>query len=118
MIGSPVTTPELPWTFATGSEKLTAPGGPLADVAMTAFLCCCSRAFRVGRWRLAAALLLIGLSGCASWKLHDDGFRDNDLSQSARKARSEKSDKSKDKDIDYGSLSEKGRQVERDLHAM
>ena len=84
---------------------------------MTAFLRCCSRTLRAGRWRLAIALLTLGLSGCASWKPHEDGFRDNDLSQSARKARSE-SDRSKDKDVDYGSLSEKGRQVERDLHSI
>jgi hypothetical protein len=86
-------------------------------MAMTALLRSCSRIFRLRRWRLAAVLLVICLAGCASWKPHDDWLRDNNLSQSARKARSEK-EPDKDKDIDYWSFSEKGRQVERDLHAM
>jgi hypothetical protein len=85
---------------------------------MTAFLDSCDKAFRLCWWSLAAAILALGLSGCASWKSHEDGLRDNDLSQSARKARSEPDKEDKDKKIDYWSFSEKGRQVERDLHAM
>ena len=56
-------------------------------------------------------ILVVGLSGCAGWNVRDEGFRENDLSQSARKARAEK----EDKDADYWSFSEKGRQIERDL---
>lgn len=83
---------------------------------MTALLDSCGKVFQLGRWPLAAAIVAIGLSGCASWKPREDGLRDNDLSQSARQARSETNKKGKD--IDYWSFSEKGRQVERDLHAL
>ena len=84
---------------------------------MTVFLHSCGRAFWfwLGRWRLAAVILVLGLSGCAGWNMKDEGFRKNDLSESARKARSDKEDREKDKDINYWSFSEKGRQVERDL---
>jgi hypothetical protein len=60
---------------------------------------------------LAAAVLAFGLSGCAGWNVKDDGFTENDLSQSARKARTP------EKDLDYWSITTKGQQIERDLHA-
>ncbi len=79
---------------------------------MTVFLHSCGRVFRLGRWRLAAMVLVFGLSGCAGWNVRDEGFGENDLSQSVRKARPQ------EKDVDYWSFSNKGRQIERDLHAM
>ena len=60
---------------------------------------------------MAAVALIVGLSGCASWKGHDDGFTDNDLSQSVRKARPQKND------ANSWGLTEKGRQIERDLNS-
>ena len=80
-------------------------------VAMTTLFHSCGRAFQTGRWCLAAAVLAFGLCGCAGWGVRDDGFSDNDLSASARKARPP------EKDIDYWSFSSKGQQIERDLHA-
>jgi len=50
--------------------------------------------------------------------MQDEGFRkNNDLSDTARKARSESDEKDADKDkkVNYWSFSEKGRQIERDL---
>ena len=84
----------------------------LAGVAMTAILHSCGKVFQLGRWRLAAVVLVLGLSGCAGWNVRDEGFSENDLSQSVRKARPQ------EKDVDYWSFSNKGRQIERDLHAM
>ena len=69
-------------------------------------------AFLLGRWCLMAALLVFSLLGCASWRMHDERFPENDLSQLVRKARPQK------KDVEYWSFSEKGRQIERDLPAM
>jgi hypothetical protein len=80
---------------------------------MIAFLCVCRRFFLFGRWHLAAILLIVGLSGCSGWNLRGEGFRDNDLSKSAQRARSEKGETKKD--IDYWSFSEKGHQIERDF---
>jgi hypothetical protein len=81
--------------------------------AMTILPHCCGKVFRPGwRW-LAMALLVVGFSGCAGWGVHDDGFAENDLSQTARKARPQQK-----KDLDYWSYSEKGRQIERDLPPM
>ncbi len=70
----------------------------------------CRGVFRSGRWWLAVVLTL-GLSGCKAWDTRKEGLRDNGLSQAARKARPEK----QEKNIDYLGLSEKSRQVERDL---
>lgn len=67
---------------------------------------------RFGRTCLAAILLLFALSGCAGWNVREEGFNDNELSQSVRKARPLKNE------ADYWSFSEKGRQIERDLNAM
>lgn len=76
----------------------------------------CGKMFRLGHWRLAAAVLALSLSGCAGWGVHDEGLRDNDLSQVARKARAGKKDsEQKDTDGGYLSFDEKGRQIERDL---
>jgi hypothetical protein len=68
---------------------------------------------------LAAGLLIGPVFGCAAWKARnqasvaDEGFAENDLSESVRKARPRKKT-----DSEYSSLSEKGRQIERDLNAM
>ena len=83
---------------------------------MTAFLRSCGTVFWLRRCRLTTTVLVFCLSGCAGWNVRDEGFRDNDLSQSVRKARPEKA--SQDKDINYWSFDERGRQIERDLHAM
>jgi hypothetical protein len=61
---------------------------------------------------LAAVAVIISLSGCAAWHLRDEKFSENELSQSVRKARPQKND------ILSSGLTEKGRQIERDLHAM
>jgi hypothetical protein len=68
-------------------------------------------------WRLhacwpAVCLLVLTFSGCAGWQGHDDAFPDNDLSQTLRKARPA------NQTIDYGGLSGRGRQIERDLPPM
>ncbi len=79
----------------------------------------CSTLIRSARWLPTAVMVMaVGLSGCTGWTLKDEGFRkNNDLSETARKARSvsEEKEKDKDKDINYWSFSEKGRQIERDL---
>jgi len=61
---------------------------------------------------LAAALLAVGLSGCAGWDTHDEGFHKNDFSESVRQARPPKTD------TEHWSFSSKGRQIEDDLNAM
>ncbi len=78
---------------------------------------------RPARWMPMVMLFLAaGLSGCAGWNMQDEGFRkNNDLSDTARQARSaddpkeKDKDKDKDKNVNYWSFSEKGRQIERDL---
>ncbi len=76
---------------------------------------------RPAHWMPAMMLwMAIGLSGCAGWNMQDEGFRkNNDLSDTARQARSaddpKEKDKDKDKKVNYWSFSEKGRQIERDL---
>jgi hypothetical protein len=83
---------------------------------MAPLLRSCFGAIISGRWWLAMVLAL-GLSGCKEWQTHDDGLRDNGLSQTARSARTANKDKDKSKDKDAGclGLSEESRQVERDL---
>lgn len=78
---------------------------------MTRLLHSGDRAFYFGRSCLVTAMLIVSLSGCAGWGLQDEGFHDNDLSKTVRKARSPKEEKK----VDYWSFSEKGQQVERDL---
>jgi hypothetical protein len=78
---------------------------------MMGLLHSCGKAFQFGRSCLVTAVLIGGLSGCAGWSLHDEGFPENDLSKTVRKARSPKEEKK----VDYWSFSEKGQQIERDL---
>ena len=66
--------------------------------------------FLGGRW-CVIALLAIFMVGCARWKVRDEGFGRNELSDMARKARPS------GEKLQYSSLSEKGREIERDLHA-
>lgn len=66
--------------------------------------------FRIGRCALLAATLL-GVAGCEAWKPHEETYPDNDLSKTVRKVRP------KNDDVDYSGLSERGRQIERDLSA-
>jgi hypothetical protein len=61
---------------------------------------------------LAVCLLVLAFSGCTGWRAHNDAFPDNDLSQTLRKARPA------NQAIEYGGLSERGRQIERDLPPM
>ncbi len=69
--------------------------------------------FRLGRWTLAATLAVcVLLSGCAGWNVREEGLHENEMSETVRKARPER------KDVDYRSFSDKGRQIERDLHAL
>ena len=79
---------------------------------MTALIHSCGSAFRRGLRCLAAVVLVAGISGCASWNVLDGKFSENDLSESIRMARPQ------EKDIEYWSFSNKGRQIERDLHAL
>ena len=81
-------------------------------VAMTALIHSCGSVLRRGFCRLAAVVLVVGISGCASWNVPDGGFSESDLSESIRKARPQ------EKDVEYWSFSNKGRQIERDLHAL
>jgi hypothetical protein len=79
---------------------------------MTALIHRCRWAFWIGAWRLAMMVLLLGLSGCAGHNVREDRFNENDLSQSVRKARPEESK------VEYRGLTEKGRQIERDLNSL
>jgi hypothetical protein len=83
---------------------------------MTAFCRRFARILQLGRWCLAAVFIFT-LSGCAGWNVRDEAFPNNDLSESARKARSDGKDGT-GKAVQYSGLTEKGRQIERDLHAM
>jgi hypothetical protein len=65
----------------------------------------------MARWCLIG-ILAISVVGCAACKVKDEGFSENDLSESARKVRPPA------KDVEYWSFSNKGRQIERDLHAL
>lgn len=69
---------------------------------------------RLGRWFLVAVLLVGCFIGCAGWngKVQEDPTENNDLSRSVRKARPQKNDGN------YSALTDKGRQIERDLNAM
>lgn len=71
----------------------------------------CRKAFYVGLFYVALAAIVVSLAGCAGWNVQDEGFRDNDMAQTVRKARSPKEEKKRD----YWSFSEKGQQIERDL---
>lgn len=81
-------------------------------IAMTGLLHSHGRVSWCGLCRLAAVVLIVGVSGCASWSVPDGGFSESDLSESVRQVRP------KEKDIEYWSFSNKGRQIERDLHAL
>jgi hypothetical protein len=106
-------TAKLPWTPTLPFERLPTHSSLLfSTFTMTALIHRCRRAFWIGAWCLAMMVLLLGLSGCAGHNVREDRFSDNDLSQSVRKARPEKSD------AEHHSLTEKGRQIERDLNAM
>jgi len=75
----------------------------------------------LGHWRetairLGAVAFLAGICGCTGWGLRDEGFRkQGDLPETARQARSENAGPSKPHDGGYWGLSEKSRQIERDL---
>jgi hypothetical protein len=70
--------------------------------------------FRLAHAGTVAAVLAFGLAGCAGWDSHDDGFRDNDLSATARQARSQ-AGTGVATASSYWNFDEKGRQIERDL---
>jgi len=59
-----------------------------------------------------AALLLVELGGCAGWKVRDEGFPPNELSETVRQARPAKHD------VQCSGLTEKGREIERNLNAL
>ena len=80
---------------------------------MTTLLRIANRMLRPLPLYVFMALLTCGLSSCAAWRVRDEGLRENELSKTAQRARSDKADASAD--IDYWSFSKKGRQVERDL---
>ena len=58
---------------------------------------------------------MIGLGGCAGWNYRGDGFKENELSTTARQARSQDSGNA-NTTTPYWSFDEKGRQIERDLN--
>jgi hypothetical protein len=62
----------------------------------------------------AAGVLAAALCGCAGWDRHDDGFRENDLSATARQARAQQA-AGPNTASGYWNFDEKGRQIERDL---
>ncbi|MEN6407958.1 MAG: hypothetical protein ABFC77_16000 [Thermoguttaceae bacterium] len=69
---------------------------------------------RLSGWRPAVLLLTVALSGCSGWGLHDEGFRKhNDLAESAQRARTDGDAKANN--VNCWGLSEKSRQIERDL---
>jgi hypothetical protein len=57
---------------------------------------------------LAAALMILGLSGCSSWNLRGDPFADNSMSSSVRQARPPM------KNAEFWGFSNKARQIEED----
>jgi hypothetical protein len=52
------------------------------------------------------------LCGCAGWKVKDEGYVNDDMSETVRRARSSQHR------VEVSSPSEKGRQIERDLNAL
>ena len=106
----------MPWTSPARFGTLPALSrSSLLGVAMNACLHLLGRLFRHARWCLTA-ILLVALTGCAGWNTKEDRFHENDLSNTAQTARAQKADK--DKDANCLGLTEKGRQIERDLNAM
>ncbi|MEN6557882.1 MAG: hypothetical protein ABFC54_06855 [Thermoguttaceae bacterium] len=75
-----------------------------------------TRSPRFGKRRCGGllAMSLLALAGCSGWGVHDEGFRKhNDLPESAQRARADGD--AKENKTDYWGLSEKSRQIERDL---
>ncbi len=67
-------------------------------------------------WRSAChaaviAAVLLSVAGCRNFETHEPTFRDNEMAETVRKARPAK----KEKEIDYLSFDERGRQIERNL---
>jgi hypothetical protein len=79
----------------------------------------CRRIVRLAQSGLGAAVLVLGLAGCAGWGSHDDGLRDktnqNDLSATVRKARSQ-DDTATSTASSYWNFDDRGREIERDLN--
>jgi hypothetical protein len=67
------------------------------------------------RWCLALGVLVVGLSGCKSWETQDEGLRHSDLSVTARQARSKSEKPDKQKEADDPWMSERAKQISRDL---
>jgi hypothetical protein len=83
---------------------------------MSAFLHGCGKTLRSGRWRLAAAVVIgLGLSGCKSWDVPDDGLRNGGLSDTVRQARSANADPEKKKEADDPWMSDRANQISHDL---
>lgn len=81
---------------------------------MTCNSCPSNRILRLAPVGVVAGILVFALAGCAWWDRHDDGFRENDLSATARQARSQQGGDSSTGN-GYWNFDEKGRQIERDL---
>ncbi len=77
----------------------------------------CGKALGPVAWCLACAVLVFGLSGCKDWETRDEGLRQSDLSTTARQARSnaEPPDKAKGTDADDPLMSDRAKQISRDL---
>ena len=66
----------------------------------------------VGRWCwTAAAVICLGVSGCTTPSLRDNGFQSNELSSFCRQYRDA------DDSIEASAVTNKGLQIERDLGA-
>jgi hypothetical protein len=81
---------------------------------MTALLHFGGTVFRLVRWPAAALALIFGVSGCAGWNYRNEGFKEDDLSATARQARAEENANSHRANSYWSD--EKGQQIERDLN--
>ncbi len=111
---------KLGWTSWPVFERLpnqfSFPFRFVASITMTSFLRTIGKLFRSGHWWLAVAFVLaLGVSGCNCWDMRGEGYPDDDISTSARNARSVEAGNEGNAENSWF-FNEKARQIDRNFH--